>query len=138
MIEIFDVLTSDIHKVEIDPAGLPVTAYISDTDPDNQWQNLVDLTASAPAGKYEVTISMVWNYDSNKRSGLFKWTIDGGTTWLETSEEPKDKTDDRPFSVSFPVDHSGGERNIKVEASRESNSYDMTMYYCAVIYKRIG
>ena len=102
------------------------------------WQNLIDLTASAPIGKYEVTISMVWNYDSNRHSGQFRWTVDGGTTWLETSEEPKDKTDDRPFSVTFPVDHLGGERNIKVEATRENDSYDMTMYYCAVIYKRIG
>ena len=133
MIEIFDILVNNIHKVDIDPAvGLEIT----EVSPD--WQNLVDLTAEAPAGNYEVTISMVWNYNLTNKSGLFRWTIDGGTTWLETSEEPKDKTDERPFSVSFPVQHLGGERNIKVEAAKENNTHTMTMYYCAVIYKRIG
>jgi hypothetical protein len=141
--ELFDILTVDLERVDIDfTVGLPITTVI--TDPTTPWQNLVDIDTDRPAGKYEVTISMVWNYNTNRRSGQFRWTVNGHETdpadiiWLETSEEPKDKSDKRPFSVTFPIEHSGGIRNIKLEATRESNAYEMTMYYATVTYKRIG
>ena len=137
--ELFDIISADITRVDIDfTVGLPITTSLPD------WQNLVDMDTDRPAGTYEVIISMVWNYNTNRRSGQFRWTVNGHETdpndiiWLETSEEPKDKTDQRPFSVSFPIEHPGGIRNIKLEASREDDSYDMTMYYATVTYKRIG
>jgi len=131
--EIFDILTVDKVKLDIDPTvGLPVTSQSPD------WQNLVDLTVDRPAGEYEVSISMVWNYNITRKSGMFRWSVNGGTTWLETSEELKDKTDHRPYSVTFPVQHDGGTRQILLEVTREDDSYEMTMYYVAVTFKRIN
>jgi hypothetical protein len=133
MVELFEVITTDIKKLDIDPTvGLAVATEAPD------WQNLIDLTIDRPEGLYEVNISLVWNYNVTSKSGMFRWTVDGGTTWLETSEEPKDKTDHRPFSVTFPVEHTGGTRNIKVEATRENDSYEMTMYFVSATFKRIG
>jgi hypothetical protein len=136
--ELLDIMTVDITRVDIDfEVGMPITASLPD------WQNLVSMDTDRPAGKYEVIISMVWNYNTNRRSGQFRWTVNGqeaeaDIVWLTTSEEPKDKTDQRPFSVSFPIEHAGGIRTIKLEASREDDSYEMTMYYATVTYKRIG
>ena len=127
--DIFQILTIDKETIRTD---IEVTAYSP------SWQNLITLDTDRVAGMYEVLISMVWNYDTANKSGKFRWSVDGGTTWLETSEEPKDKTDLRPFSVLFPVEHSGGARQILLEAAREDDTHTMTMKYISVMYKRIG
>jgi len=127
--EIFDLLTIDKEVISTD---IDVVSFSPD------WQNLITLDTDRDAGVYEVNIAMVWNYDSTNKSGKFRWSVDGGSTWLETSEEPKDKTDLRPFSVTFPVDHSGGVRQIILDAARENDTHTMTMKYVAVSYKRIG
>ena len=129
MAELFDILTYDekVTKADID-----ITAYAPD------WQNITTLNTTRDAGDYEVNIAIVWNYNLTNKSGKFRWSIDGGTTWLETSEEPKDKTDLRPFSVTFPVNHGGGARQILLDASRENDTHTMTIKYVAVSYKRVG
>ena len=130
--DIFDVLTIDKEIIKTD---IDVTAFAP------SWQNIATLDTDRVAGVYEVQISMVWNYDITNKSGKFRWTVDGHEatpTWLETSEEPKDKTDLRPFTISFPVEHTGGVRKIMIEAAREDDTHTMTMKYVAVTYKRIG
>jgi hypothetical protein len=129
MPDIFDILTYDEKVIKAD---IDITAYAPD------WQNLVTLNTSRATGNYEVNIALVWNYDISRKSGKFRWSVDGGTTWLETSEEPKDKTDLRPFSIVFPVNHAGGARQILLEAARENDTHTMTIKYVAVSYKRVG
>ena len=129
-IEIFNILTTDrfINKndVEITTSG-------------STWQNIATLNIDREEGLYDAQLSMVWNYNLTNKSGKFRWSVDGGTTWLETSEEPKDKTDLRPFSIVFPVEHiGGGARQILLEATRENDTHTMTMKYTSVLFKRIG
>ena len=132
--EFFDILRANIRYSKLDPATSPVS--ITTVYPD--YQNVGNLLWSdAPAGVFEVSLSVVWQYDTNKKSGYLRYTLDG-TTWYETSEEPKDRTDTRHASYTFPIEHSGGDIDFRVEFSRESCDYVMDIHFCDLTLKRIG
>jgi len=81
--------------------------------------NQVSLTELA-GGTYEVKLSQVYSLDSSTTSAFFRFSLDGGGTWVEIRREPKDNTDNLDMTMFVPINVAdGGTLNVIIEARKE-------------------
>ena len=79
------------------------------------------LTPTRAVGKYKVTLSMLYTFDSTSDSAYFRFSLDGGTNWIEVRKEGKDITDKIPSTYTTMIDHTTeGIIDIRVEARKEN------------------
>jgi hypothetical protein len=85
MPELFDILTYDYNIVE----NIPITT----TTPD--WTDVITLTTpERAAGTYGLAFSLQFNMASTTKSFMYRFSLDGGSTWGNTYyKEAKDKPD---------------------------------------------
>ena len=102
------------------------------------YEDIVTLTTqSRDAGIYQVTISFTFDYDSTNKSAHFQWSFDGGTNWEEYRIEPKDKTDKKTMTYTFPLDKAtAGIFDIRVQGKCEASSNHLNVDYANIIIER--
>ncbi|OYT57754.1 MAG: hypothetical protein B6U76_00160 [Desulfurococcales archaeon ex4484_217_2] len=109
---------------------------ITSTAPD--WQQLMEVdVANLISGVYKYTISVAWTLDSTTSSAGLRYSLDGGTTWIESWEEPKDRTDVRHASFAsvlvFPTDSPA---HLLVQVSKENSGDTLTIKNGSLIIER--
>jgi len=110
-----------------------VTAF---TVPDDNYIEAGRLTETIEAGTYEIKFSITYTYNTTTKSAFFRWSLDGGATWQEVSEEAKDKTDVRPRYYAFPKVLTAGQKDIIFEAKKEAAGDVMTIDFLDIILDR--
>jgi hypothetical protein len=96
------------------------------------------VTPAREAGKYKVEMSVIWKLDTVTKSGLLRYSVDGGSSWKQFQSEPKDKTNDNANVFGLTVDHAGGPFDIQIEMTRESGTNAMDCSHCEIIVERKG
>ena len=92
--------------------------------PGDTYSEVNRLTETLPLdGTYEFKVSLVYNLNSTTDSAFVRYSIDGGSTWLEFSREPKDKTDNTAVTYSFYKDMTANDVvDFVLEARKENAS----------------
>lgn len=93
---------------------------------------------NATAGLFMFTLSFTWKFASTTKSGLFRFSIDGGVSWTEVWQEVKDKTNDNITYYAFPIELQAGTIDFRLEATRESGTNAMDIKYCDLMIERKG
>ena len=96
------------------------------------------LAVTLPAGLYMVRIAILWNLDTTTKSGIARFTYDGGTTWYEVWSEPKDRTNDNSGDFTYTIDHPGGVLDVQLEMARESGTASMECKNSEISAMRVG
>jgi len=129
MAELFEILAyekalaADIEVTEVDPNWLPINQLV---------------TQEKKIGEYEILFSLGWSYDVVNRSGKIRFSLDGGATWQERSEEPKDKTDRRTASIVLPLTLTADRVvDLRLEANKEGTGHVMTIHHSLISIKRV-
>jgi len=126
-IEIFDILTYDVAKVN----GV--------LDIGEVYQNIATLTTpSRPAGQYDIAFSFTWQLASTNKSAYMRWQLNSAG-WHEFRGEPKDSTDSYARYYGFPLDLPAGVNVLEFEARKEdaqAGQFDIT--FLDLIVKRVG
>jgi hypothetical protein len=129
MSDIFDIMTFDNQVVE--------NVTITTDNPD--WTTVNHFaTPDRVAGKYKVEMSAIWKLDTVTKSGMLRYSVDGGTTWKQFQSEPKDKTNDNANVFGLTIDHVGGVIDVRIEMTRESGTNAMDCSRCEIIVERKG
>ena len=92
---------------------------------------------SLPKGVYEAKVTSTWNLDVVNRSVYFRWRTNG-EEWTEHVKEPKDSTDDTPFTYFYPVNWEGGSIDIEVEMRKEDISGTLNLHFLDIVVERKG
>jgi hypothetical protein len=122
-----------VPKYEYSKIDSSSPIIIEDTD----YREVLTLarTTNYPAGTYEISFSASYKYSTTSRSAGFSWSIDGGTTWQEFTEEVKDTKNTNFFSYSFPIEHLGGGINFMLDAKCGSSSDTLEIKYGNIIFE---
>ena len=119
---------------------VPVYEYILASDvtiTNDVYQEVCNLTtASLPAGTYQMSLATIYSLNSTTSSAFFRFSTDGGVTWTEASEEPKDITDKRARTVVLVDVFVGGVKNIIIQARKEVAGDVMVLDITNIIYER--
>ena len=128
-VELFSVLTYDNN----------VTTNTDITTDYPSWTDVNHFTTPVrEAGKYQINMSVIWKLDTTTKSGMLRYSIDGGTTYQEFQSEAKDKTNDNANTFGLTVDHTGGSFEIFLDMTRESGTNAMDCSRCEIIVQRVG
>jgi hypothetical protein len=125
--DIFDVLTYDNQVTE--------NTDIATDYPD--WTQVNYFTSpDRVAGKYKIGMSVIWKLATVKKSGMLRYSVDGGTNWKEFQSEPKDKTNDNSNTFALTVDHTGGPFDVRIDMTREAGTASMDCSRCEIVIER--
>jgi len=95
------------------------------------------ITQARKAGTYEITFSITFDYDSTNKSAIFHWTIDNGATFEEFRVEPKDKTDKKALTYTFPIVRTtDAVFEVGINGKCESSGDTLTVDYASIIVER--
>jgi hypothetical protein len=110
---------------------------VSAVKPD--WQEILNLNITdAPIGTYEFSISLAWQLNTTSSSACVRYSLDGGNTWVESCEEPKDRTDVRHTMFGYPLEHPAVSNiNIIVQSSKTSSSTTLTIKKGSLVIKKV-
>ena len=111
-----------IQYLESKVAFTPVYEFSTILDYDvreNKFTEVGRLSSEGIGGTYVMGFSMVYTLNSTSAGMYLRLSTDGGSTWIEYKNEPKDPNDVIPISHSLPVIHNGGTFDIIVEARKE-------------------
>jgi len=112
--EIFDILTFDYNVAE--------NIDILTTDP--AWTDVISVsTLERETGLYKATFSLKFHMNSTSQSFLYRFSLDGGTTWGPAYEkEVKDRHNTEVVEVIDMIDHPGGQIEIFCQCTREGTA----------------
>ena len=130
MPDLFDILTTDIEQTS--------NIDIATDHPD--WTPVANLvTPTRASGTYRIDIAVIWSLDTTTKSGMIRYSIDGGATWKEFQSEPKDKTNDNGNDFGFTLIGTAEQAwDIQVEMTKESGTATMTCSSCEISLRRVG
>lgn len=125
--EIFDIL-----RYELDAR--------QNLDIDDTYTEIANVTMSnAVLGDYEHTMSLTHSYDQTNSSAFFRFSIDGGVTWDESTLAPDDKLDRTFTAYSFVRVGESGNINLQIQARKEDSDVGiLTVHSVNAWIKRIG
>jgi len=127
--ELFDILRYEYNKVQ----DISIDTKYPDFTPVNSV-----VMQQADPGVYEVGVSIKWTLNTASSSGILRYSLDGGTTWYEAWEEPKDRTDDRHAYYAFPIEVTATQDiDFRVEMAKEASNPTMFVRFCDVFIKRV-
>jgi len=128
-IEIFDILTFDNR----------ITENIDIVTDDPDWTEVNHFTTvSREAGKYKITFSAIWKLATTNKSGMARYSVDGGSTWKTFQSEPKDKTNDNANLFGVTVDHTGGAFDVQLDMTKEAGTSSMDCSFCEITIQRVS
>jgi hypothetical protein len=132
--ELFKILTFKYAKTE----NVDVTTIISDSDPANQWTDLLSLTETIEAGTYAVVGAIQFQVGTVRQSFIYRFSYDGGATWgPEYYKEVKDKQNVEVVEVLDVIEHAGGDIDFKCQVTREGD-FDCTVLKAILSVERKG
>ena len=101
------------------------------------YEDIINATyANLAAGIYTLTLSMVFSLNNTNTSSFFRFSIDGGSNWLEMRKEVKDITDLEIVSYTKPVVHGGGNFTLIVQSKKENASDVLNIAEMSSIFER--
>ena len=130
MPDIFDIITYDNN--------ITTGTDIPTDDPD--WTEVNHYTSrSLAAGRYKISIGVIWKLATVNKSGMIRYSFDGGTNWKTFQSEPKDKTNDNANDFSMTVENNpDGPFDVRVDMTKEAGTASMDCSYCEIIIERKG
>ena len=90
------------------------------------------------AGTYEIRFSWTSSLDSINTSQFFRYSTDGGATWIEFIIEPSDSANVFPFTYFYPTEQGGGDFELIFQARKQNGGDTMTIDYLDLILARVG
>ena len=110
-------------------------------DPDTVGANNVQVRIQGTigeAGLYELSISSTFLINAINNSVFRRFSLDGGATWDESSEESKDATDKKFRHYSFPLDHSAGQViDYILQLKKEASADNLDVFTASIWLTRI-
>lgn len=88
-------------------------------------------------GTYEIKMSMIYSYNTISRSAYFRWSEDGGNTWFEMQEEPKDTLNKLVKSFFHVDEFAGGIKDIIIQSHCENATDILNIYDMLIAYQRV-
>ena len=133
-------------RVEIKASAVPVPMYkydkrvnvaVSSIYPN--WQEIGRLAVGTISdGIFEYKFSLTYTLDTTTRSAHFRFSTDGGTTWVEFENEPKDSHDASPFAYFFPKTLTAqNHKDIIVEMSKENAGDNLIVLFLDIIFHQV-
>lgn len=95
-------------------------------------------TTSLPAGTYQLTLSMIYTINSVTSAAYFRFSIDGGNTWVEVRKESKDISDKLNETYITVDNFAGGIKDVVVQARKETAGDTLIVLDQSIIYERKG
>ena len=92
--------------------------------------------ADRAAGTYRFEATMLYTLNSVTNSSFFRFSLDGGVSWVEIRREAKDITDIIPVAYATTLVHAGGAINIVVQARKEVASDVLTITSLDLMFNR--
>jgi hypothetical protein len=121
--ELFDILTFKYAKAE----NVDITTTISDSDPANQWTDLLTLDRTLDPGTYAVVGAIQFQVGTVRQSFIYRFSYDGGATWGPSYyKEVKDKQNIEIVEALDIIRHDGGDIDFRCQVTREGD-FDCTV-----------
>ena len=112
---ISDIVTN-LNNREFAYTKVPSLTVDSTTYTDIGTLNVADLKG----GDYKLTLSMIFSLDNTNTSAYFRFSVDGGVSWVEVRREAKDVLDKMPEAYITILTLPNGSVDIIVQARKES------------------
>lgn len=111
--------TADIATIE-GKMTYDYTSIAAYTVTGDTYEEVTRLTTPArDAGTYKLDLSMLSSLNSTTTSAFFRFSIDGGVSWVTVEREPKDTTDIIPLNYFRTIVHPGGVFECIVQGRKE-------------------
>lgn len=128
--------TSDITALE-DKNSYDYQKITSFTVTGSTYEEITRLTTtSRSAGTYKLDLSMLSSLNSTTTSAFFRFSLDGGTTWVEVEREPKNTTDVIPLNYFTTIGHTGGVFECIVQGRKEVAGDVLTVHTLDISFDR--
>ncbi len=106
------------------------------------WQTIAEVVTKEKAvigAEYEIGFSIASTYDQITKSEMFQISYDGGSTWMDFSEEPKDKTNITPRAFINVTDAItvAEKKHVILQAKKETSTGIMKIIRSLVWVKRV-
>lgn len=133
--ELYDILKGNFEFSKV--VDVPIDTYIGGTP---EWTSIGSLTRDVKAEEiWMVGMSIAWTFDTTNKSAILRYTVDGGTTWYMSEEEPKDKTDTRHATYAFPITYTEDTTlDFRVEVTKEDSGHTLMVEFCDLTLERKG
>ena len=104
-----------------------------------EWQIIAELkTERREFGVYRLDIDMFWRYDRTTSSAEFGFSTDGGETWNDITQEPKDITDISPFNYGYPLNLEHNYPHFLFRARKEAGQGILDVLFLDITLERKG
>ena len=101
------------------------------------WTLVGELNPTLKNGSaYTVALSLTMTMADTNDSALFRFSIDGGSSWEEFSKEAKDANDRVTADYFFPVTGAGVPFHVILEVSKTSGGNTLDVHYANLVIKR--
>ena len=92
------------------------------------YEDLVnDTYLGLSAGIYKLDLNMLYSLNSTTNSSYFRYSVDGGISWVEVRKESKDITDINNDSYATVINFVGGDFNIRIQGRKENAADTLTV-----------
>ena len=139
MAELFDILQSFEHDIG---GAISNVSEVYPVDVDTVGANNVQARIQGTiteAGLYQVSTSARFLINAINNSVFMRFSLDGGATWEESSEESKDVTDHKFRHYSFPVALTAGQViDYVMQMKKESAANQLDVYAAEMWLTRIS
>ena len=103
------------------------------------WEVVAELKPGMrEPGTYRIDIDMSYTFDRTTTSAEFGFSSDGGVTWNDFTEEPKDKTDVSPFNYGYPFELTHPYPHFIFRAKKETGAGDLDILFLDLSMERKG
>lgn len=116
---------------------LKYTLVTNNTATTDAWTDIINTTYTGlTAGTYKLSLNMLWTLDSTVNSASFRFSIDGGSTWVTTRKEAKDVTDINDSSYNKILVVSGTTQPVQIQAIKANGADTLTIHELSSILER--
>ena len=117
-----------------DPMTFDFMKVANVLDIGDAYEDVIELiTPLRSAGVYVYNIAVTYTYNRTNSSVFVRVSNDGGATWVELIEEPKDKTDKNPLFYAYPKQIAADEvLKLKVQMKKEAGGATLDVNFADV------
>lgn len=130
--------TSDVSDLQ-ELSAFDYVKVLSRTVTNDVYETVgeLDTVTDRSIGVYKITLSMMYTLNSTNHSAYFRFSMDGGSNWIEVRRESKDITDLIPETYSAVLEQTALEPiNIIVQSRKEDSSNVLTISALDIMSER--
>ena len=102
------------------------------------YTNIVSITTpNREAGVYEMTMSVIYNFDQNNKKLYMRRKFNGGD-WLEFANPAVDTIHNQSKTIMNVIEHAGGTASCEVEMRKEDGSGIFNVARISLSFKRVS